>query len=133
MKLKCDMKYKWRNEYNIKFTDEEFEFIYGVYINCSECMLCNKTFEGSFDRCLDHDHKTGEIRYILCRSCNTGYDRKNNKLGLSNMCEIKMGNNKYWVLYKKIDGTTKRHYFNTKKYSIEQVVKIRNNLFNTLD
>lgn len=35
------------------------------------CPICGKIIEpGSSDACLDHNHNTGEIRGVLCRSCN---------------------------------------------------------------
>ena len=40
------------------------------------CALCEKPLDGL--KCLDHDHKTGEFRGVLCVSCNTalGYLEK---------------------------------------------------------
>jgi len=36
-----------------------------------QCGICGKTIEpNSSDACLDHNHKTGEIRGVLCRACN---------------------------------------------------------------
>lgn len=32
------------------------------------CMICKSTKT----LCIDHDHKTGEVRGILCHKCNTG-------------------------------------------------------------
>ena len=46
-----------------KFYDEK-------YITATNCDVCNKEFSTSYYRCLDHCHTTGEIRQILCRSCN---------------------------------------------------------------
>lgn len=34
------------------------------------CGICDKEFNQADKVCLDHDHKTGEIRGILCFSCN---------------------------------------------------------------
>jgi hypothetical protein len=35
----------------------------------NRCLLCSRVFEKSPD--VDHDHKTGRIRGLLCRKCNT--------------------------------------------------------------
>jgi hypothetical protein len=35
------------------------------------CAICHAPFEGTAYR-IDHDHTTGEVRGILCVSCNTG-------------------------------------------------------------
>jgi hypothetical protein len=80
------MKDNWRYKYKMKFTDEDFElFIYPEYIKATHCDLCYSEFKTVRDRELDHNHNTGEIRNILCRSCNERKKdkkpQKNNKLG----------------------------------------------------
>lgn len=57
----------WRQ---LGITDEDLELVYDTYINTTNCMICDNTFKNSKDRHLDHDHETGEIRYICCRNCN---------------------------------------------------------------
>ena len=58
---------------------DDYDALYDKYINTDKCEVCNKVFENSFDRCLDHDHDTYEFRQILCRNCNT-HDSWKNKL-----------------------------------------------------
>ena len=59
---------KWK-DYGIISND--FDTLYDLYINTDKCMYCEKVFADSYERCLDHDHKTGLYRAVLCRSCNT--------------------------------------------------------------
>lgn len=35
----------------------------------NRCALCNDTLEGK-TACLDHDHRNGQIRAVLCLNCN---------------------------------------------------------------
>ena len=55
---------------------ENFDNLYDYFINCKDCEHCG--IELTVDkrstattRCLDHCHKTGEFRNVLCHSCNT--------------------------------------------------------------
>ena len=59
---------------------DNFDEIYQEYIYQPNCELCGKTFETSQDRQMEHNHKTGEFRNIVCRRCNlwkADYKRKN--------------------------------------------------------
>ena len=37
---------------------------------CGKCAICGKLLNQRADIHIDHCHKTGEIRGILCRTCN---------------------------------------------------------------
>lgn len=37
-----------------------------------KCAICGETFIEPSNACIDHNHKTGEIRGLLCRNCNLG-------------------------------------------------------------
>ena len=61
----------WLNISKIKFADRnEAEFYYETYINTHRCTWCDKMFENSKERCMDHCHTCGLPRAIICRSCN---------------------------------------------------------------
>lgn len=55
--------------------DEDLDAVYDYYVKQTNCMICLKKYKDNFDRCLDHDHTTGEIRYICCRNCNSHFLR----------------------------------------------------------
>ena len=62
---------RWKQQ-GIKLRDgDDWESVYCYVIVCDNCENCNKKFIDSFDKTLDHDHNTGFIRNILCRSCNS--------------------------------------------------------------
>tara|TARA_R110000824_G_scaffold93846_1_gene226897 strand:+ start:29 stop:451 length:423 start_codon:yes stop_codon:yes gene_type:complete len=54
--------------------NNDFNSLYNYYINCKNCENCSieliEGMYGSNKRCLDHDHKTGLFRNVLCNSCN---------------------------------------------------------------
>lgn len=38
---------------------------------CDNCEVCNVRFSDTIRKCIDHDHSSGEFRYILCNRCNS--------------------------------------------------------------
>ena len=52
----------------------DFDELYQMYIDTKNCDICKvELCEGNFGsnkRVLDHDHSTGEVRNILCHTCN---------------------------------------------------------------
>ena len=64
---KSDTKWSWIRKGLIM---DNFEEIYQKYIYATNCELCDKKFIKSNDRQMEHNHKTGEFRNIVCRKCN---------------------------------------------------------------
>jgi hypothetical protein len=55
---------------------ENFDNLYEYFINCKECEECDveltvDRYSVRTTRCLDHCHKTGRFRNVLCNYCNT--------------------------------------------------------------
>jgi hypothetical protein len=83
--------YNWINVYKLKETEERIDEIYNQYIQATHCDLCNKTFTKTIDRVMDHDHKSGAFRNILCNKCNLRKAdinlQPNNVSGFSGICK----------------------------------------------
>jgi len=56
--------------------EENFEH----YQKQENCQICEKVFDN--DKCLDHDHETGEYRGALCRQCNAALGKLGDNLDL---------------------------------------------------
>tara|TARA_R110001583_G_scaffold180189_1_gene337199 strand:- start:223 stop:522 length:300 start_codon:yes stop_codon:yes gene_type:complete len=50
--------------------DADISSVYDYYITQTHCWICDIKYTKNNYRCLDHNHDTGEIRYICCKNCN---------------------------------------------------------------
>ena len=58
------------NNWKLRGIIGDYDELYEKWINCTNCEACNYIFTDTCNKCLDHDHKTGLFRNILCRNCN---------------------------------------------------------------
>jgi len=64
---KMDKLYDWEKRGII---DNDLSSLYDYYLTQTHCWICLNKYKSSRDRCMDHDHETGEPRYICCQQCN---------------------------------------------------------------
>ena len=68
----------------------DYEAVYEIYLNTTNCMRCSIQFCVGNRKSMDHDHETGEYRAVLCNTCNAHNPddktiRKDNSLGIPNI------------------------------------------------
>ena len=93
---------------------DNFEEIYNNYINAKHCELCNKQFQNTRDRQMEHCHATGQFRNIVCNNCNSRKeDRKINSnntsgyKGISKQKDLTCKQGFCWIFQVRINGKKK--------------------------
>ena len=116
--------YRWK-QLGLKCdTTDDYDTIYYLYKNTTNCWNCKVPFsEGNtiYRKCMDHNHKTGEFRAILCHRCNVN-DRCDNTSGMPNIRFNTKYNN--WSFRKTIDGKT----FHKQSKDKNQVIEYKNEI-----
>lgn len=63
---------------------DDYEALYEKWKDTTLCEECNVELVGGNNganrKCMDHDHKTGAFRNIVCHSCNTKRGREDNNI-----------------------------------------------------
>ena len=71
-------------DYKLKQKDSYLQLYYGIgiaeyawmnYLQDGKCYMCEKVCASGKALAVDHDHKTGKVRKLLCASCNNGLGR----------------------------------------------------------
>tara|TARA_R110002012_G_scaffold251208_4_gene429142 strand:+ start:1235 stop:1612 length:378 start_codon:yes stop_codon:yes gene_type:complete len=50
--------------------DTDWDLVYEMFIAQTNCWICDRLFDDKYPRNLDHNHETGELRYVVCNPCN---------------------------------------------------------------
>jgi hypothetical protein len=127
-KHKTDKRCSWKRRGMVFLDDYHFEYIYNEYIHATNCDLCNKLFTKSRDRQLDHDHKTGEIRNIVCQKCNCiRKDKKPQKTntGEQYISKIKDKKSKTGYCFQIQIFRDGKYIINTKRNTLEKAIICR--------
>lgn len=94
---------------------DNFDNIYDRYVNTECCDICKCSFENT-TKCMEHNHKTGEFRGVVCNMCNHNMlDNKlssRNKSGYKHISYDKRDN--LWYYQKNFYGKSYRKCFKSK-------------------
>lgn len=58
-----------RGKYRAAISDDHLK---SILATTNDCVICGYVFEKESEKMVDHDHKSGKIRGILCNHCNRG-------------------------------------------------------------
>jgi hypothetical protein len=70
--IECRNRYNSIRHRKIKYSVSEIDFNKILKNQSYTCIICSKELTSGNKTHLDHCHKTGKIRGILCNSCNLG-------------------------------------------------------------
>lgn len=64
--LKAGKRYRVKKEYGLSIEDVDNLYV----IQDNKCAICNNVFNNVYKTQIDHCHKTGKVRGLLCINCN---------------------------------------------------------------
>lgn len=77
----AESKRKWVEQNPEKDKSRRLYYKFGITLDDYErmlkeqsglCAICNHVSDDGIQLCVDHNHKNGEVRGLLCRKCNSG-------------------------------------------------------------
>jgi len=81
---------------------DNYEALYEKWKNTTHCEDCNIELVGGNNgtnrKCIDHDHKTGAFRNIVCHKCNARRGREDNKIIAMTEQQIKQKRRERYLL-----------------------------------
>jgi len=85
--VKTNRQFRLKKAYGLSLKDWEGLW----YAQDGRCAICDEFFTNVRSICVDHDHKTGKVRGLLCRNCNygLGYFNDNIELLVKAICFLK--------------------------------------------
>jgi len=104
--------WNWKNRGLILKEGQTYKDIYSYLMNIERCERCGINFDDEIRsqwRCMDHDHKTGHFRQVLCHRCNSAIKSKSPHLWINTIID-KRKSGKIYVYF-----TYKRKGFKQKQ------------------
>ncbi len=138
-----DKKYlfqSWKKR-GLKYREgQTYDIIYSYYKNIDRCEKCGIKLDNKDQlkvKCMDHDHKTGYFRQILCWNCNINdQNRQGCKIRNDNISGFKNisyhAHTDSWCFRRQVLKKTIRKYFDNKIdaicYKFIMLLKIKSNI-----